>query len=206
MAVPVVGWALLPVTYLNTHIHELCHALSAVATGGQVARIEVFANGGGVTPVSGGWMPVVAMAGYVGSTIVGAIVTVLGRSDRGARLVLRFLSMALLVSLALWVRSDWLGIVAGAFWVAGLWGLTMLSGPNLLFAAQFIGVQLILASFQSLLVLLHVSQLGIGHSDAVLMSQAAGLPPIVWASVWAGLSACTAYVALKWAWQTPGSD
>ena len=49
--VPVLGYLMLPIEYLNTHIHELFHAIAAVGTGGRADKILVFPDASGVTPV-----------------------------------------------------------------------------------------------------------------------------------------------------------
>lgn len=203
LVVPIISWLLLPVSYLNTHIHEFCHAVIGVATGGQVLGIEVFATGGGVTPISGGVLALVAAAGYCGSTMVGCALILLTRTERGAVIGLRLLAILLGVSVAVWVRSDFVGVAAGVGWTVLLWAGSYLRGPNLLFAAQFIGLQQVLASLQSVLVLLHASQMGIGHSDAVLMSQAVFLPPLFWACSWTALAFAATFYSIKMAWKRP---
>ena len=67
---PLLRPILLPLQYYNTHVHELAHALATVLTGGAVEYVSVFANGGGVTLSAGGFGPLIASAGYVGSAIV----------------------------------------------------------------------------------------------------------------------------------------
>ena len=51
--------------------HECMHALAAWLTGGAVHSMEV-RTGDGVTWTSGGWFPVISMAGYVGTSLWGA--------------------------------------------------------------------------------------------------------------------------------------
>ena len=53
--IPFGGLVLLPLQYLNTHIHELSHAVAALASGGQGMNISVFPDGSGVTQFQGGW-------------------------------------------------------------------------------------------------------------------------------------------------------
>ncbi len=202
-AVPVLGLALLPLQYLNTHLHELCHAIVGIGSGGDVHEILVFGDGGGVTPIYGGATVLEASAGYVGAAIGGALMILFSRHEVGARLTLRVLAGVLGLSLLLWVRGDAIGIITGIFWVAALAGLSLLKGRWLLFAAQFVGLQQCLSSVRSLYVLVQISAIGEGHSDAGLMQNATGVPAIVWSLVWCAISLGLLTVALRRAWQAP---
>ncbi|WP_426104368.1 M50 family metallopeptidase [Massilia sp. TSP1-1-2] len=58
--------------------HESMHAVGAWLTGGSVHSMEVHARNG-VTWTSGGWFPVISMAGYVGTSLWGAALLVTAR-------------------------------------------------------------------------------------------------------------------------------
>lgn len=201
--IPLAGQVLLPLQYLNTHLHEFCHAIVAICTGGQVEGISVFRDGSGVTPVAGGWLLFVASAGYVGAAVGGAMVILFSRHEPGARLTLRILALLLLASMVLWVRHDAWGVISGIFWIVALAGLSVLNGKALLFAAQFIGVQQCLSSFQSLFTLLKISAVGEGQSDATLMANATHIPALIWTLLWCGLSLALVTAGLRRAWRAP---
>lgn len=55
----------LPVKYLTVFFHELSHGLAAVLTGGQIVRIELSRNLGGVCWTAGGIRFIVITAGYL---------------------------------------------------------------------------------------------------------------------------------------------
>lgn len=197
---PVGRVVILPLVFLNTHLHELCHALAAVFTGGSAERIQVFWDGSGVTPILGGWLPVVASAGYVGAMVIGAGMIYFGRSEKGAKAILGGVGALLIVSLLIWVRND-VGWITGVFWAAVLLLMARYAkGETAVFAVQFIGVQQILAAGMSILTLLRISTGTEKQSDAQLMASATGLPAIVWASVYAGLALVLTIVTLKAAW------
>lgn len=202
-AVPLLRTLFLPLLYLNTHLHELCHALAAHLTGGSAMAIYVYANGSGLTPVLGGVLLVVASAGYVGASVVGAGMILGGRTPGGAKTVLRALAVALALSTVLFVRGDTVGLFAGILWVGGLWLMsTYLKDRALLFAAQFLGLQQCLNSLQSLYDLLRISAGGSGHSDAGLMASRSGIPAIVWAVAWCALSLMAIGLAVRRTWAT----
>lgn len=183
--VPPVGALLLPLRYLNTHLHELGHALAALGTGGGVAYIKVFGDGSGVTPVAGGFLPLVASAGYLGAAAAGAGIVWAMRTEKGARAALGVTGLALALSMAMFVRGDAVGVLSGLLWsVALLAGWRLLRGPWLLFVAGLVGLQQGLNALRSLSELLQISALSEAQSDALLMQRATLVPAVVWAALW----------------------
>lgn len=180
----------LPLMFLNTHLHELCHAIAALATSGHVAYIKVFSNASGITPVAGGSLPLLAMAGYVGSALIGGLLIASCRTTENARKAMWILTGGLAASMLLFVRGDLLGWLAGVFWtlLCGLAALKLSAEGIRLFTA-FIGVQQCLTSVHALMVLQQISVSTEQQSDALLMQQASGIPAIFWASIWMILSA-----------------
>lgn len=199
--VPLLRWIGLPLIYLNTHIHELCHAVTAIATGGSVRSIQVFANGSGVTPVAGGSLFLTASAGYVGAALVGGLLIAGSRTAASASKMLFVSFMFLCASMLLFVRGDLIGFVSGVFWVGCLGVLAKtLKGDTAVFAGQFLGLQLALTSLQSLLVLLRVTTSIERQSDALILERLSGVPAVVWAVGWAltGLAAVGTGLGVAW--------
>lgn len=200
--VPGAAYLMLPLIYLNVHIHELCHALIAIATGGAVQHIMVFGGGNGVTPVSGGSLLAVAMAGYLGASTVGGAIILYSRTVSSARIALKILAGLLAFSLLIWVRGDLVGVLTGIFWVGALWlAATRLKGDQLLFAAQFVGIQQCLNAIQSVLVLYKLSVIGETQSDAGILGDATGTSPIFWSVLWCGVSAVIIFASLRRVWR-----
>lgn len=201
MVVPALSLLSMPLVYLNTHIHELCHALAAWATGGNVLKIEVFSGGNGVTYTSGGMGVIISSAGYVGAAAVGAIMIALAKNEKGARLSLNILGGSLAISLLLLVRGDVVGLATGAFWCAlAFVCAARLKQDALLFAAQFLGVQQCLWSVVALFVLWKINQIPGIQNDAVNAENLTHLPAPLWAFGWAAISFALMWVALKRAW------
>lgn len=200
--VPELRILILPLVYYNTHVHELCHALAAVATGGGVQHILVFANGSGVAQITGGWTPAVASAGYVGSTMVGGLVLAWARNETGARRALGAAAVFLGISLVLFVRGDGVGLLSAFGWlVALILAAARTRGATTIFLAQFIGLQLCLTSLQAFVSLFNVAASIDGHSDAKILEQATGLPDLLWAALWLAMSLVVVWASLRAAWQ-----
>lgn len=177
---------LLPAIYLNTHLHELAHALSAIVTGGTALRIVVAGDGSGYCVTGGGVGPVIASAGYIGASLLGTAIVLVARSETAARTVLYALSVTLAASMLLLVRGDSVGLLSGAFWIVALaFAARRLRGDLLLAFVQFIGLVQGLQALTSLSDLLRISATAQANSDAQIMAEMTLLPAVFWASLWA---------------------
>jgi hypothetical protein len=201
-AVPVLGLVTLPLIFLNTHLHELCHALAGVLTGGRIGHIVVHSTGGGVTLIAGGIPLIYASAGYVGAAMVGALMIARGSKPSGAKSTLMVLAVLLALGMLLWVRGDLVGILTGGFWVLLLALFSRkLEGPNAVFAAQFLGMQQCLMAVQSLWVLLQVSTVPQVSNDAKNLQEITGLPAVLWAVLWTLIGLMAMGASLRSAWK-----
>jgi hypothetical protein len=105
-ALTVVLWSsvvLLPLKLLVVLVHEIWHALAAIATGGKVDEIRLSADQSGLTLARGGSYVVVASAGYVGSSLTGAALLWASARPRLAPLVLGLLGTLVLLMTILYV-------------------------------------------------------------------------------------------------------
>jgi hypothetical protein len=194
-------WLLLPLIYYNTHVHELCHALATVATGGQVGLVEVYADGSGSTLSAGGSAMLVGSAGYVGSAIVGGLLVFGSGSAESARRILWVAFGFLAFGMAFFVRGDTVGVVSGLAWMVALAAAAKwLKGDALVFSAQFLGVQQCLTSAQSMLVLLRITVGDLGHNDAANLQRITGVPAVVWAFAWLCFGVFVVGMGLRAAW------
>jgi hypothetical protein len=144
---------LFPFALLGTWAHELGHGLTALAAGGSFKRLEVHRNLDGLAFSSGvGRMgrAIVAAGGLLAPAVVGGLFIVLGSREATAPFVLTGLAIAVLASVALFVRNSF-GLIA-----LGLTGLALipiaLRAPEVvrIFIAQLIGIQFCVASWGSL--------------------------------------------------------
>jgi hypothetical protein len=198
-AVPAGAFVLLPLLFLNTHVHELGHALAAVVSGGSVGAVYVLADASGRTPVTGGLLPLVASAGYVGSAVVGGLLLSFSRTPRGSRAGLAALAALMVAGVAVFVRGDLVGIATGWAWAGILCALAVRArGRGAVFTAQFFGLLLCLTSWQAFLALFHIGPSG--HSDATVMERATGVPAVVWAGSWLVVSGVVVAASLRRAW------
>jgi hypothetical protein len=191
---------LVPVRLFVTYIHEGCHAVMALVTGGMVEQIGVMSSGDGVTVSRGGMPFLIYMAGYVGTSAFGALCLMGARRQGNGKSVLAFMGMAVLAITALWTRNGF-GLLAGIGVAAALGGLAgLLRGRAADLAAALLSVLLCLNALMDLRTLLLLTTVTDAPNDAVFMSQMFGLPPVLWALVWAAASLAITWAALKWVW------
>ena len=198
---PAVGWLLYPFQLLNTFVHELSHGIAATVTGGDFRRFVVRPDLSGTAWSAGGVGWIVVSAGYLGSAVVGGVLTVLSGRGVSARLVLWGLGLGLGLMCLLFV-SNFFGVVAGLLTAAALCAagrlLPKLWADTLLL---LLAVQMMLNSLDSLFDLFQLSAAAPGAvTDAQIMSRATGVPAVVWALRWSlvalailGSSLCFAY-------------
>ncbi len=192
---------LLPLGLLNTHLHELSHALAALLTGGTPEYIRVNADTSGITPVAGGILPIVASAGYLGSAAAGAGIVYAMRTEKGARWALRITSIALALSMLLFVRGDVVGVFSGILWTVALFAASKyLNGAWLTFTAALTGLQQGLNALRSLFELLQITTMSETHSDATLMQQSTLIPAPVWSIIWGLCGLAVIGLTVRRAW------
>jgi hypothetical protein len=163
---------------LVTFLHELGHALAAIATGGHVVALRVNLDGSGVCTTSGGIQAIVLMGGYLGSVLFGNIMLYVG--IRHAFLS-RVLSGLIAGSMIL-VSLIWFSTLSSFVFTALAGGLLLF----LFFKVDWSGrAFLLLVGAFSILYVLHDYQIG-PSSDLSAFAAIAGLTPLIWMYLWLG--------------------
>jgi len=90
--------------------HEFGHAITACCTGGRVESISLDPREGGVTHMRGGISAITLPAGYLGSSIIGALLIFCGFDIVASKVASIVLGVCFLLTLW-WARRDWLTII-----------------------------------------------------------------------------------------------
>ncbi|KAK8016980.1 hypothetical protein PG997_010382 [Apiospora hydei] len=122
---PYIRWSLWPFKMLVIAFHEFGHAITAVLTGGHVKSISLDPREGGVTHMVGGRSAITLPAGYLGSSLIGALLIFCGFDIVASKIASMVLAVCFLLTLW-WGKRDWLTI------------LTILLAVGLLVACWFI--------------------------------------------------------------------
>jgi hypothetical protein len=188
---------LLPLKVFTVYIHEACHALAALLTGGTPVALSVRLDESGVTQSLGGFFPLVSAAGYVGTACLGALLIALSRQPQLQKGLVTLLC-GLLLYLTLTVLRPW----QWEFWAGGMlvcaWGWFNYKKP--LWAEYlnlFIGSFFCVYSVHDFQDFFYAVQ----YTDAGILAASWGLPflamPI--ALVWMGINLTMMYKALDYA-------
>jgi len=212
---PVFGYIVYPIQLFATFVHEGGHVLATVLTGNSVQSLTVSPDtSGAVWSQSAGWFSqlLISSSGYLGTTAFGALLLAWMRFGYSSRIALfasagfvgvmtivfglfapfwNFLSTVTLGSVAFTVVSGLaitgilaaIGFFANAKWVN--------------FSVAFLAVQCLLNAMFSLVTLLVITTTTGGHSDAVNMATATGIPSLVWVLVWFGVSILMISIGLR---------
>jgi hypothetical protein len=204
--IPGAQYIILPLQFLNTHLHEMGHALASVMTGGAVSQIIVRSDGSGVTYTQMDHPVIVASAGYVGASLIGASVIAFSRNAEMARKALLGISGVLMIECIFWLRADAVGMVSGfafmfLFLILGL----QLKGWPAILVAQFVGVQQCLTSLQAVFALVNPRMLAFTDNDATILQGQTHVPAIFWSVAWSVFSVALMAGALCVAWKKPKS-
>lgn len=192
------GWALVyPIRLFVTFIHEGGHAIAAMLTLGQVERLHVFLDASGETLTRGGFPLAIASAGYLTSTVFGALLLMLGSYTTRAKAALTACAGVVLLITA-FLAGDWITWVMGILLALGLAVVGIILNPELAhFFLSFLAVQCVLNAFLDLRTLFLLSTTTTVHSDAVTMQQITMIPAAVWAISWMVISLLALVVALR---------
>lgn len=124
--IPYVSYILWPLKMLTIAFHEFGHAFAAVCTGGKVVGITLDPREGGETRMLGGKSSITLPAGYLGSSLIGALLIFCGFHVNASKVASIVLGVCFLLTLW-WGKRDWLTILTVLFAVAVLVGSWFIS-------------------------------------------------------------------------------
>ncbi|KAK4122284.1 hypothetical protein N657DRAFT_646966 [Parathielavia appendiculata] len=183
---PYVRWVLWPFKMLVIAFHEFGHAISCVLTGGRVKSISLDPREGGVTHMQGGCNAITLPAGYLGSSLIGALLTFAGFNINASKIASIVVGVCFLLTLW-WGRRDWLTIGTVLLAVGLLVACWFIAHAEALrFVVLFIGVMSSLYSVWDIcddLILRKVNS-----SDASVFAQRYGGSSQCWGVFWVIIS------------------
>ncbi len=211
--VPYGNYVLYPFALFGTWVHELCHALAALALGGRVDHIEIFSDTSGLAwTAPGGRLKhaVVASAGYTGTAIGGAALLLFRKKERAGQIGLSLLGAAMVLSAVVWVRNGFgtpaILVLGVALLAAGRALPRELSGWLYTFLAAVTSLDAV-TSIQTLFGATHLVNGKPSSTDARTVGELLLVPWFVWAAAWLALALVCAFVGLRYALPaTPGTE
>lgn len=185
-------YILYPFMIFSTWVHEMCHGLAALLTGGGIKEFFVYPDGGGLayTWTTGeNWKRVfVASAGYVGTALLGGILLLFRRTHRGPTIGLIGIACAILLSVAMYVRN---GFAIGILIVMAVILLLCTWKLKARLVAYLYSFLAATCSFNAFTTIKYLFASGQGYvngnpvnSDAHTVAEYAGGTYIMWATIW----------------------
>ncbi len=106
-------YILYPFTILGTWFHEMGHGVMAMCMGGTFELLEIFPNGSGLAHSSVREYfiheqyakALISGAGLMGPPIMGSILILMSKSVKKSTFILYALSIAMIISVIIWVRT-----------------------------------------------------------------------------------------------------
>ena len=185
-----------PLKILIVFLHEVSHALAALATGGSVESISVNPAQGGLTVTRGGSLFAILSAGYLGSLAIGALILLIALRTHWDRALMGALGVAMLLITALYIREGFafaFGLGGGALMLAIAWFLPRDINDM---ALRLIGlVSLIYVPWD---IFNDTIERASERSDAYMLAEQVGGATMFWGGLWLVVSALVIAAALRW--------
>jgi hypothetical protein len=181
-------------------LHEVSHALVAVATGGRIQEIRVFRDEGGLTVTAGGNKLLVTSAGYLGSLTFGALILLVSTRTSLSRWFAALLGAGAVILAVRFMPDD--GRVFAV--VCGVALAALAAAPHKVpeLALRVIGVCSCL--YAILDIKSDVLDRRDAPSDAAAMAAMTHIPSVVWGALWIAVSVVVTFYALRAAVTTDG--
>lgn len=195
---------LYPLSFLSTWAHEMGHALATVISGGQVERVDLYANLGGKVRSKRPrtlWAAFLSPTlGLLGPSVAGAVIIVGGTHPRGVEWVLEGLGALIVVTAVLWVRNPF-GLLFSVVIGGGVLYLSTLPGRWATFwLIQALGIRLAVESLSDFRYLFAKEAGENQPSDTQQLAQHFLIPHWVWGILIGSLSVCILTGSLYLAW------
>ena len=192
--------AVYPLKVFVVLLHEISHAMIAVATGGTIERIVLDPNQGGACYCPGGNAFLTLSAGYLGSLAWGALLISAGQMKRiNSRLVTGAVGL-LVVGLTLaYVRSTF------GFWFGLAFGSVLFLGALRLSAAVNQGILLTLGLTSCLYAILDIKSDVLDRpelrSDAAMLGELTRIHTVVWGGLWITVAVLASAWLFQWSYR-----
>ncbi|GAA5974996.1 hypothetical protein JCM11641_006795 [Rhodosporidiobolus odoratus] len=180
--VPVVHWVLWPFKMLTIAFHEFGHAATGCCTGAKIKSISLDPREGGCTMMAGGVGWITLPAGYLGSSLIGALLVFCGFDVVASKVASMVVGVCFLITLW-WGRKDWLTIgtiLLATGFIAACWFIA--HGVALRFYMLFLGVMSGLYSAYDICDDLIFRK--VNKSDASVFAERYGGASVCWGVIW----------------------
>ena len=192
--------AVYPLKVFVVLLHEISHAMVAVATGGTIDKIVLDPNQGGACYCPGGNAFLTLSAGYLGSLAWGGLLVSAGQMKRiNSRWVTGAVGLLVIGLTIAYVRSSF------GFWFGLAFGSVLVLGAVRLSVAVNQGILLTLGLTSCLYAILDIKSDVIDRpdlrSDAAMLSELTGIDTVVWGGLWIVIAVLASAWLFQWSYR-----
>ena len=181
-------------------LHEVSHAVAAVATGGTIERITLDPREGGACYCPGGNAFLTLSAGYLGSLLWGGLMFIAATAERVKTEWVNGLIGVLVIGLTiLYVRSEF-GFVFGLLFGLSMIGVSQKLAP-MLNRTLLLTLGLTSALYAILDIKSDILDRPEVRSDAAMLSDITGVPTLAWGTLWILLAIVVCFWMLRRAYR-----
>lgn len=195
---PFSSWIFYPFNLLATYLHESSHGIMAIITGGKLLEFTISSNTSGLAYTSGGIRFLISSAGYLGTTIWGALLLFSILNKASEKKILISLSLFLFIFTILF-SGNFIAFLTGIGFSIFFYLLLKIKNTNITnIIIYIISIELCLQSFNDILNLIFLSKTNI-RTDAHSLSESfyGIIPPVLFAIIWAIISIYIYYLVFK---------
>lgn len=204
--VPYGSYVLYPFELFSTWVHEMGHGMAALAVGGKIEWLKIFPDGSGLastyredTRINNA---VIGSAGYLGTSVFGALLLTLRRFRRIGRLGTLAIGGMMVLSTVLWIRNGFGALVIPLLGAALIFAGLKLKDEASSFLFSLLAATCSLNALTSIKVLFGGSSFQVGgesvsHTDATSVAEQLLLPSWFWAGSWMLISVALLILGLR---------
>ena len=189
-----------PLKVFVVMLHEVSHAVAALATGGSVSHITLDPNQGGATYTLGGSAFLTLSAGYLGSLGWGALMVEAARAKRIRTDFVNGVIGGMVLVLTLFFIRGGFGMAFGALFGLALMVLGWKASVDLNRSAL-----LTLGMTSSLYAILDIKSDVLDRpnleSDAHMLADLTGVPTVAWGVLWIGIALAVTFLLFRRAYR-----
>ena len=189
---------LYPLKLLVVLMHETSHAIAALVTGGSVERIAINVMQGGITYTQGGSRFVILSAGYIGSSLIGALLLWASARKPWKEYLAEVFGVLIIIETILWVRDIFtlaFAILMGFF--------CMLLGTKIKGVLEKVFIQwtgaicCLYAVYDIFSDILTLRIAGQEKNDAQMLAELTHIPAFAWGAIWIAVAVAIFLCVMK---------
>jgi hypothetical protein len=188
-----------PVKLFVVLIHEFSHGIAAFLSGGKIVSIEVNSNIGGRITTEGGLPLFIAMSGYMGSLLLGAVLFLSAYHKSYSVWIPTIIAALLIWICANYIRNTGGIIIALSFAAMFITAPRILSGKTNSYLLKSLGI------ISSIYILIDLKDdifsSRFAESDAYILESLSGIPSSVWGFVWIIITLVTIFLLLRFSYR-----